>query len=110
MRREWPGALALATLFAVGCGGGATQKAEPPKGGLGEQVGDTAFDTQVMKEANDAAGSVVRVAADCDAVKAALPEANRRLDEAAGKLRTATGRTSLDAIRKQVKAAAEACP
>jgi hypothetical protein len=110
MTRGWPGAVLLATLLVAGCGGGSKEKAEPPKGGLGEQVGDTAFDTQVMKEANDAAGSVVRVAADCDAVKAALPEANRRLDEAAGKLRTATGRTSLDSLRQQVKKVAEACP
>jgi hypothetical protein len=110
MRREWPEALLLATVLAAGCRGGSTDKAEPAKGGLGQQAGDAAFDTQVMREANDAAGSVVRVAADCDAVKAALPEANRRLDEVAGKLRTATGRTSLDSLRQQVKKVAEACP
>lgn len=110
MRRGWRGALLLVALLAAGCGSGSTQQAEPGKGGLGEQVGDAASDTQVMKEANDAAASVVRVAADCDAVKAALPDANRRLDEAAGKVRTATGRTSMDALRKQVKTAAEACP
>lgn len=110
MTRSWPGALLLVTLLAAGCGGGSKEKPEPRTGGLGEQAGDAAFDAKVMKEANDAAASVVRVAADCDAVKAALPEANRRLDEAAGQVRTATGRTSLDALRKQVRQAAEACP
>ncbi|HEX6740018.1 MAG TPA: hypothetical protein VF310_17190, partial [Vicinamibacteria bacterium] len=57
-----------------------------------------------------AANDVVRNASDCDAVKAALPETRRRLDEAGKKVRTMTGRASLDSLKKQVTTVADACP
>lgn len=95
------------------CGGGAPAPAASPapaQGGLGEQVGDAGADTRLMHEANAAAGSVVRAAGDCDAVKQALPDASVRLDEIAGKLRTATARTALESLRQQLRKVAEACP
>jgi hypothetical protein len=67
-------------------------------------------DNQILAEANAAAGDVVRAAGDCDAVKAALPAARQKLDELQGKVRTATGRTTLGAIRKRVEDSAQLCP
>jgi hypothetical protein len=95
----------LACLAALGCGG-----AKQDQRGLGEQASDVGADTAVMKEANDAAGSVIRAAPDCDAVKAALQSANPRLDDAGRRLKTATGKVSFDALRRQVRQVAEACP
>jgi hypothetical protein len=109
-RRLAPFLLALAL---VACSGGPPKQASPtppPPKDLGSQVGDAASDTAVMHEANDAANSVIRAGGDCDAVKAALDDANRRLDEAAAKLKTATGRTSLATLRRQVEEVASACP
>jgi len=53
---------------------------------------------------------VVRNAPDCEAAKASMAEANRKLEEAAGKVQTATGRTTLEAMRQQVRRVAELCP
>ncbi|MGE0455216.1 MAG: hypothetical protein AB7O37_16075 [Vicinamibacteria bacterium] len=103
----------LLALVLAACGGGAPAPAASPapaQGGLGEQVGDAGADTRLMHEANAAAGSVVRAAGDCDAVKQALPDASVRLDEIAGKLRTATARTALESLRQQLRKVAEACP
>ena len=77
---------------------------------LGDQAAKIVSDTNVLREANDAANSVIREATDCEAVKAVLPEANRRLDEVAGKIWTATGRTTFEALRKQVATIAQNCP
>lgn len=90
-------------LLAFACSGSQEEN-------LGSQMADVITDTELMKEANAAAAEVVRHGADCDGVKAALPEANRKLDDIGQKVRTATGRTTLGAIRKQVNNAAELCP
>ena len=95
----------LLPLALVAC-----QKSAEKESGLGEQVASAAADTRVLKDVQEAANAVLRSADDCDAAKAALPEANRRLDEAAGKLTTATGRTTLDALRTQVTTVARNCP
>ena len=87
---------------------------EPPVEAQGKDVGaqaaDVASDTEALRAANGAAGDVVRAAGDCEAVKAALPEANRRLDEIESSVRTATGRTTLAAVRKRVNDVAQLCP
>jgi hypothetical protein len=84
--------------------------AAPAAKDIGTQAADVISDTDALREANAAANPVVRAAGDCDAVKAALPEANRRLDAVAGSVRTATGRTTLEAVRKRVNTIAETCP
>jgi hypothetical protein len=82
----------------------------PASRDLGTQVGEVANDTAVMREANDAANAVIRAAGDCEAVKAALPDASRRLAEAEKALKTATGRTALENLRKQLLQVQGACP
>jgi hypothetical protein len=100
--------LALA-VTGVGCGGGGASEA-PPSGGIGAQAAAVASDTEVMKEAQGAANELIRNVQDCDAVKAALPEVNRKLDEASSRVKTSTGQTTLAAIKSRVSAAAQACP
>ncbi len=101
---------ALLALWAFGCK--ASEKAtsaETPRD-LGTQVGDAGADTKTMAEANEAAGTVIRAGGDCDAVKAALPNASATLDDVEKRIRTATARTTLEALRTQVRHFAEACP
>ena len=102
----------LLLAFAVVACSRPAPEASPaaPARDLGAQVGDTASDTAAMREANDAANTVIRAAGDCDAVKAALPDTNARLDAVSARLVTATGKTSLDSLRKQVATIASACP
>ena len=57
-----------------------------------------------------AQNAVIRNNMDCDTVNAALPEANRKLDEAAGKIRTPAGRATLESLKAQVRTAAQNCP
>lgn len=109
-----PAALVVCALVLGGCGGnGGSQPAgqgSPASDGLASRATDAAADTRVLSEAQDAANTVVRATGDCDAVKAAMPEALRALDVAAGKLRTATARDSLARLREQLRKVADACP
>ena len=79
------------------------------EGGLGQQAGEAITDTRVLEEAQDAANQIIRNQTDCESVKANIAEANRKLDEAARKVQTVTGRTTLDALKKQVRNIAETC-
>jgi hypothetical protein len=100
----------LAMLLA-GCQARSQPSPSPgPPQDLGSQTARIANDTAVFREAQDAVNAVVRNAADCEAAKAAMPEANRKIEEAAGRVQTAAGRTTLDALRAQVRRVAELCP
>jgi len=71
---------------------------------------DTIHDERVLQAANAAANEVVRNTSDCEALRAALPEALRQIDEAQSQVRTATGRQMADALRTRVKNTATLCP
>jgi hypothetical protein len=88
--------------LAAGC--------EKQEADRGQDARNLVEDTQVLEEASAAANDVVHNASDCDAVKAALPETKRRLEEAGKRVRTQSGRKSLDALNKQVANVAGACP
>jgi len=90
-------------LSLCGCGGGEPNKRQ-------QAVANITSDTAVLEEASSAANAVIRNNMDCDTVNAALPEANHKLDEAAGKIRTPAGKATLESIRAQVKAVAQNCP
>src|SRR5690242_7860781 len=83
----------VGTLALSGCGQPQAERS---------QLGDIAADNVTMKEATAAAEGVIRSAGDCDAVKAAEPEALRQLDEIKPRLRTGAAQTALAALRKQV--------
>jgi len=107
MRR--PIALALmGGLLLVGCQDG--KAPEPKADDIGAQTARIANDTHVLQDAQASVNEVVRNAPDCEAAKASMEEANRKIDEAAGRIQTSTGRTTLDAMRQQVRRVAELCP
>ena len=96
------GALPLAVCLAA-CGGEQRTKRQ-------QEVANISSDTAALEEASAAANAVIRNSMDCDTVNAAMPEANKRLDEAAGRIRTPTGRAALEALKNQVRAVAQNCP
>ncbi len=91
--------LALTSLVVFGCG----------EEDIGQQTGGAITDTRVMKEATAAANEVIRNATDCEVVKRAAPDVYRRLDEAAAKIQTTTGQTSIESLRAQVKRVTDTC-
>jgi hypothetical protein len=102
-------ALTLAAAITA-CGGGSPAPSPSPAGrGLGDQMADTTRDTQVLAEASNAANEVVRNAPDCSVANPLIAEARAKLDAAEPRLRTVTGRATLDALRKQVAKVADLC-
>jgi len=102
-------AVAGIALVMTACGGGKPAPSPSPSG-IGAQVKAMEQDINMMAEANAAANDVIRAAGDCDAARPLIPAANARLDEAQRKVQTATGRTTLDALRKKVREVSENCP
>jgi hypothetical protein len=84
---------------------GCEAKKEQPK-----PMADIASDTRTLEHAQGAANAVIAAAGDCDAVRAALPEARRALEEARAKVRTVAGTTTLGALQTRVNQVAETCP
>jgi outer membrane murein-binding lipoprotein Lpp len=104
------GSVVLVVTLAA-CAPSSKQGSDTPPGkDLGAQAADVVSDTDVLRAANEAAGEVVRSAGDCDAVKAALPEANQKLEDIAKSVRTVAGKTTFDAVRKRVNDIAQVCP
>jgi outer membrane PBP1 activator LpoA protein len=97
-------------LMACALAGCEDETAKARKEGLGKATADATNDTQILGKAEAAANEVLRNPADCDAVKAALPEANRLLGEAGDKLQTPAGRATLDALKAQVRSVSQNCP
>jgi hypothetical protein len=84
---------------------GCEAKKEQPK-----PMADIASDTRVLEHAQGAANAVIGAAGDCDAVRAALPEARHSLEEARSKVKTVAGTTTLSALQTRINQVAEACP
>lgn len=107
--KRW--SLVLAAAVAVACGGGkASPSPSPSSKPLGDAMADTTWDTNVLREASAAANEVVRGAGDCASVRPIIAEAKARLAEAEPRLRTVTGRATLDALRRQVAKVEDLCP
>jgi cell division septation protein DedD len=98
----------LAVLFLFHCK--ADPSPTPPPTGLAKDAADVAADTRTLKEAQAAANEVVRAVPDCEAVKAKLDEARRRLAEIKPHVRTQVGRMSLATMESEVQKAADLCP
>lgn len=101
--RAWVFLLVSCVLIVAGCGN------DSEEGGLGGKVADVVTDTDLMKEAKTAANQIIRNQTDCEAVKAHIEDVRQKLDEIGGKLQTASGRTAIEPLRKQVDNIAEAC-
>ena len=105
-------AVAATSLASPGCGAPAaesTARETPPPKGLGESVGDAGADTRVLREANAAAGDIIRASADCDAARPLGEPTKKKLDELTPQLQTPTGRTSMDSLKRQVQNIIDAC-
>jgi hypothetical protein len=97
-------------LVPCSCSGGAAPTPTPPPSGLGADVANIAFDTGVVKRAQEAASAILRNADDCDAVKARVEDAQAALDLALQRARTGTGHSAVENLKKQVRDVAAACP
>lgn len=103
-------ALTVAVVMAsVGCGG--KKKEEPPPAeGVGQAMTEIAADNALLHDATGAANEVIRNAADCPAARASVDKANEKLNAIEPQLKTATGRTTLAALRTQVERVSQLCP
>jgi hypothetical protein len=88
---------------------GPVKDAEDRQKDIGQQTADITSDTQVLREASAAVNEVIRVQDDCEAARPLIPDANAALEKASGRVRTVTGRTTLDGLRNQLRTIAQAC-
>jgi outer membrane murein-binding lipoprotein Lpp len=103
-------ALGVITVALVMTACGAGQPAPSPSpSGLGAELKAMELDINTMREATAAADDVIRASGDCDAARPLIAAANARLDETQRKLQTATGKQTLEALRKKVRDVAESC-
>jgi hypothetical protein len=103
-----PRACAVLALSFAACGG--IKEAEKRDRDIGQQTADITSDRQVLGDASAAVNEVIRNQDDCDVARPAITKAITKLDEAARHGRTATGRTTLDGLRAQVRGIAQNCP
>lgn len=97
-------------VLTSACSGGVAPTPKPPPSGLGADTANIASDSAVVKEAQEAAGGIVRNADDCEAVKAHAGDVQASLDRSRQRARTEVGRTAIDNLKKQVREIASACP
>ena len=105
MGRAWIVVAAAAALAA--CGG--IKDEQDRQKDIGQQTADIASDTRTLEDASAAVNELIRVQDDCDAARPLIPRANAALDTASGRVRTVTGRATLDGLKSQVRTIASAC-
>ena len=103
MNRAW---IVLAGALAA-CGG--VKQEEDRQKEIGQQTADISSDSRVLGDASAAVNEVIRVQDDCEAARPLIPKAQAALDEAAGRVRTVTGRTTLDGLKSQLRTIASSC-
>jgi len=104
MGRAW---IVIAVAVLAACGG--VKQEQDRQKDIGQQTADITADTRTLEDASAAVNEVIRVQDDCEAARPLIPRANAALDTAAGRVRTVTGRTTLDGLRNQVRTIASAC-
>ena len=102
--RAW---VVLAVVVA-GCGG--VKEAEDRERNIGDQTADISSDTRVLGDASAAVNAVIRVQDDCEQARPLIPAANEAVETASARVRTATGRTTLDGLKSQLRTVAQNCP
>ena len=91
----------------TGCG--AVKDEEKHQKDIGQQTADISSDTRVLGDASAAVNDVIRVQDDCDAARPLIPKANAALETASARIRTVTGKATLDGLRNQVRTIAQSC-
>lgn len=89
---------------------GPVKEAEKRERNIGDQTADISSDTHVLGDASAAVNAVIRVQDDCEAARPLIPAANAALETATARVRTVTGRTTLDGLKSQVRTIAQNCP
>ena len=97
----------VVAVALAGCG--AVKDEENRQKDIGQQTADITSDTHVLGEASAAVNDVIRVQDDCEAARPLIPKANAALETASARVRTVTGKTTLDGLRSQVRAIAQSC-
>jgi hypothetical protein len=69
-----------------------------------------AHDEELIKKASGAVSEVIRNTSDCDAAKALIPEAYKRIQDAKQQTTVPASQATLDALKVQVDRVASACP
>ena len=91
----------------TGCG--AVKDEESRQKDIGQQTADISSDTQVLGDASAAVNDVIRVQDDCDAARPLIPKANAALETASSRVRTVTGKMTLDGLKSQIRTIALSC-
>jgi len=102
--RAW---IVLAVALA-GCG--AVKDEENRQKNIGQQTADISSDTRVLGEASAAVNDVLRVQDDCAAARPLIPNAKTALETASARVRTVTGRATLDSLKAQLRTIDVNCP
>ncbi len=96
------------SLALAGCGG--IKDAEKRERNIGDQTADITSDTRVLGDASAAVNAVIRVQDDCEQARPLIPAAEDALRTASERVRTVTGRTTLDGLKSQLRNIAQNCP
>jgi hypothetical protein len=91
----------------TGCG--AVKDEENRQKDIGQQTADITSDTQVLGDASAAVNDLIRVQDDCEQARPLVAPANAALETATARVRTVTGRATLDGLKSQVRTIAQAC-
>jgi len=91
--------VALASLLLGAC--------EDPRRKQIEQIKE---DEETIKKASAAVSEVIRNSTDCEAARALMPEAYKRIEEASKMVNAPAGQATLGALKSQVDRVAQACP
>lgn len=67
-------------------------------------------DEETIKRASAVVNEVIRNSTDCEAARALIPEAYKRIEEASAVVTAPATRTTLDALKVQVDRVKEICP
>ena len=92
----------------TGCG--AVKDEENRQKNIGQQTADISSDTRVLGEASGPVNDVIRVQDDCDAARPLIPKANAALETASARIRTVTGKATLDGLKSQLRTISQNCP
>ncbi len=103
MSRAW----VVLAMALTACGG--VKDAEKRERNIGDQTADISSDTRVLGDASAAVNEVIRVQDDCDAARPLIPKANAALETASARVRTVTGKATLDGLKNQVRTIAQSC-
>lgn len=100
----------LLVITVAACRASPPPASRPSAEGLAGDVVAASQDTATLREAVAAVNAAVRALPDCEQAGPALTVARQKLDDAAPRLATTAGQTSLASLRAQLDRASQACP